>query len=255
MTISAVNGNGSSISALFHQRRADFKAMSQDVQSGNISAAATALQAYQQDAQNIQSQLGASNSGSSSGSPYSSKFQNDIASLTSAIQSGSIASAQTALQAYQQDRTDGEQSVFPGAPTATSGAGPAAFGNDLTKLLQDSVQGNISAAQADAASLVKDLQGATSGAPATSTTTPAADGAGQTQPAGGHHHHHHHGGGGSEAPNNVAQNSLLSGLGGNSNGTNGAGSASNSSPNGLLASLFSQFESIISPTTTSTSAT
>ena len=56
MSISGVNG--ADLRGLFHQRRVDFKAMASAVESGDQTAAQTALQNYQKDVQSIDSAAG-----------------------------------------------------------------------------------------------------------------------------------------------------------------------------------------------------
>lgn len=152
MSISGVNG--ADLRGLFHQRRVDFKAMASAVESGDQTAAQTALQNYQKDVQTIDSAVGPTESSGSS--DFAAQIKTDLSNLTSAVQSGSMSDAQTALKAYEQDKdalfqAASEQS---GATAGTSGV------------------------QSDAAAPPKDIQ------------SPSQSGG----PGAAHHHHHHYAG-------------------------------------------------------------
>jgi hypothetical protein len=184
MSISGISSGSSDVQSLFHQRRADFKAMEAAVKSSDMTSANSALTAYQKGVQNIQTQFGQK-------SPFSSnrggsKFQSDLLNLTSAIQSGSRSDAQGALTTLQQDRhgTAGSTAQANGSTTAAASSA-SSFVQDLTKLVQDTQAGNTSADQADQASLIKVFQALMNG----SNSVSGASG----------HHYHHHGGGVSAA--------------------------------------------------------
>jgi hypothetical protein len=166
MSISGVNGD--TLGALLHQRRLDFKTLTSAVKAGDPNAAKAALQSYQQDVQAIDS-AGGSGGGTELG-PFATKIKTDLSSLVSAVQSGSVADAQTALTAYQQDRHSLRQGDA-GQPTDT-----AALIKDLTSLITAIQSGDATGEQTSAAAAAKDLLAA-------------------TQPGGSdkaHHHHHHH---------------------------------------------------------------
>src|SRR5450631_204335 len=101
MSISSVNQGGAAIQNLFHQRRTDLKSMESAVRSGNITAAQTALTAYQSDIQNLQAQQ--PSGGSASSYTGNTRIQSYPSALPPPVQPGTPASAQSALQAYQQD--------------------------------------------------------------------------------------------------------------------------------------------------------
>jgi len=232
MSISAVNNGGSAIENLFHQRRADFKSMQSAVQSGNITVAQTALAAYQTDIQNLHAQQQSTTPPSS----YSgnTKIQSYLSTLTSSIQSGDLTSAQSALKAYQQDRGSLQESYSSG--NSASSTGQSGFGQDLVKFIQDSLSGNTSAAQSDAANLTKDLQNSVANNQTTSST-------GQVSGAGGHHHHHHHELVQVAATIGTGQ-TLSSGKGGN-DGDDGAGANSGNPAaqlNGSVTNIGNQYQ-------------
>jgi hypothetical protein len=100
----------------------------------------------------------------------------DFNSLGSALQSGNVSAAQSALSAFQQDLQSNPQ---------LSSSQPFGDNNQADRNYQSLVSslqsGNLSSAQKAFASLQTDLQ------------------ATQTTPKKGHGGHHHHGGGGSSA--------------------------------------------------------
>jgi hypothetical protein len=82
----------------FKQRAQDFKALSNALQSGDLSGAQQALTAFQQDVQNV-----------SKSSPWSQLFGqntqagNDLKTLQNALQSGDLTGAQQAFASLKQD--------------------------------------------------------------------------------------------------------------------------------------------------------
>jgi hypothetical protein len=152
MAVSGVAFGDAALRAAFEQRREDFKSMVEAVAAGDITAAQTALAAYQKDVQALQPDP--AESPATSGYSGNAKIQTDLSTLTSAIGAGNIQDAQSTLVAYEQDRSD---AVDP-------------------QLIKDTVAGDASAAQADQASLGADLEALLGGG----------------QVAGTSHHHHHH---------------------------------------------------------------
>jgi hypothetical protein len=101
-----ISGIGSSagtspLAGLYQQRRKDFQSLESAVQSGDASGAKQALAAFQKDSSTIQSSQGgqAASLSPSSSSPVG----QDLASLTQAVQSGDIGTAQKALAQLQGD--------------------------------------------------------------------------------------------------------------------------------------------------------
>ena len=128
--------------------------MASAVESGDPTAAQTALQNYQKDVQTIDSIVGSTESSGSS--DFATQIKTDLSNLTAAVQSGSMSDAQTALKAYEQDK----DAMF---QAASGRSGTAA---------------DASSVQSDAAALPKDIQ------------SPSQSGG----PGATHHHHHHHAG-------------------------------------------------------------
>jgi ribosomal protein S20 len=132
MSVSSVSSGVSSsspfqVSSLWRQRRQDLKTMESAVQAGDLTSAQQALAAFQQDQQALQSARSAAGA-QGQGFQSQNQFQTDLAAFTTAIQSGDLQSAQTALSTLEQDRR-----VHAGGP---SGQGQGAFKTDLQTLLQ-----------------------------------------------------------------------------------------------------------------------
>jgi hypothetical protein len=169
MSINAISGTD--LPGLFHQRRLDFKTLASAVQAGDLTAAQAALQSYQKDTAATDAALasGQPNAGAYDPPPA---IKADLSNLTSAVQSGNITDAQTALQAYAQDRDAQFQPRADSAADATSDVA-----KDLTGIIQAIQSGDASSIQSGSDALAKDLQSMLS-----------AFGAGGAR----HHHHHHH---------------------------------------------------------------
>ncbi len=114
-------------------------------------------------------------------------FQSDFAALLSAVQSGNITTAQSALTSIQSDLQGATAGYSPSStssnsPTsAVAGATSSSPMSDLDALFAAVKSGDMTGAQAALAQFKTDAQSSTQ------------------QATGHHHHHHHHGGGGSEA--------------------------------------------------------
>src|SRR5579863_6172451 len=106
-----------------------FNALSQDLQTGNISAAQKDYATIQQDFQQQQQQQGTSqihhhhHHGGGGGGQQSNQISQALNSLSAALQSNNLSSAQTAFATLQQDL----QQFEPGSPSSgsTSGATPS----------------------------------------------------------------------------------------------------------------------------------
>lgn len=105
MTISGISANSTlyqtSQTTFNTQRRQDFQKLSQALQSGDLSSAQQAFAQLQQGAPGVGQTQGSQQNGQNSqnGSPFS----QDIAALSTALQSGDIAGAQQAFAKLQQD--------------------------------------------------------------------------------------------------------------------------------------------------------
>ena len=98
----------------FHQRRADLRQLSQDLQSGNLAAA-------QQDFNSIQT-LAQGGPFASSGNAFSlSSRQQDFAAIGTALQAGDVAGAQQALTQLQSTFKHQSGTLDP-VPTAATGS-------------------------------------------------------------------------------------------------------------------------------------
>jgi hypothetical protein len=162
MSLSAVGSNANVVD-LFKQRRNAMQAMEAAVQQGSIEAAQQNLATVQQDSQNIQSILDNSN-GSSDTNPYRSTLKTDLTNLTNSVASGDIASAQTALSQFQQDKQAFEGGA--GSPSSTPWQGDSAMGQpnsilgDVQSLFLSALSGDAAGAQNAATSLTNDLKNA-----------------------------------------------------------------------------------------------
>jgi ribosomal protein S20 len=162
MSLSAVGSNANVVD-LFKQRRNAMQAMEAAVQQGSIEAAQQNLATVQQDSQNIQSILDNSN-GSSDTNPYRSTLKTDLTNLTNSVASGDIASAQTALSQFQQDKQAFEGGA--GSPSSTPWQGDSATGQpnsilgDVQSLFLSALSGDAAGAQNAATSLTNDLKNA-----------------------------------------------------------------------------------------------
>lgn len=121
------------------------------------------------------------------GSRKSDAFHGDFASLLSAIQSGDMTSAQSALQTLQSD--------LPSTPALYTASGTSAsqtsVGSDLSSLFSAVKSGDLSAAQSALDQFKSDVA-ARFQENGQQTNGQAAQGSQQVR---GHHRHHHHGGG------------------------------------------------------------
>jgi len=145
------------------------------------------------------------------GSRKSDAFRSDFGSLLSAIQSGDVTSAQSALQTLQSNLPS-TAAVYT-APGTTS-QNPVA--SDLSSLFSAVKSGDLSAAQSALDQFKADVTAKFQ------SQAQGADQNGQTsQQVHGHHHHHHHSGGGLESL-------VSSALNGSSDSTNGSSTDSSS---------------------------
>lgn len=165
MSISGVNF--SQTSALYQQRRLDFKTLASAVQAGDTAAAQAALTSYQQDVLAIGAS-GASSDKKGSGS-FATKIKTDFSNLAAAVQAGNITDAQAALTAYQQDR----QAIRQGNTDQKSDT--SSLVKDLTSLITSIQSGDATGEQSAADAVAKDLQS-------------VAQSGGSDK---AHHHHHH----------------------------------------------------------------
>jgi len=149
-----------------------FSQLSQDLQSGNLTAAqtdyATIVQDFSQ-AGGVASQSGTPTPGgtsSQSGNPIAQEFQQ----LGKDLRAGNLTAAQADFATLQQDFSQGS--------TAWSTQSTSPIAAAFSQLSQDLQSGNLTAAQQDFATIQQDFQ---------------AQAAQAGQGAEGHHHHHHGG--------------------------------------------------------------
>jgi hypothetical protein len=214
MSISAVNG--SSVHALFHQRRVDFKALAQAVEAGDTTASQAALQNYQQDAQAIAADAAPSDSGGAG--DFATQIKTDLSNLTAAVQAGNMTDAQTALAAYEQDKDS-----LRDAGSAQVSDASSAFAQNLTSLLQSVQSGDAEGIKASGTALAKDVQSLS-----------------QSEGSHGvHHHHHHHASPPSGATDAAGETSLVDNPGDQSAG--GAQSTGATSDNDPTSAALAQF--------------
>jgi hypothetical protein len=203
MSVSSVNLDPSIASSSWRstvqQATQDFNQLFQSLQSGNVDSAQQAYSSIQQ----IQAALQQNASGqtsASTASTASNPVASDWSALGQALQSGSLSSAQSALNQLQQDAQSAWQthlqqevqnaqsvySLLQGGGAASTGAtaqagsapGTSSVQSDLNSLSQALQSGNTSSAQQALAQLEQDLQ---------------SSGQASGQGYGGHHHHHHGG--------------------------------------------------------------
>ncbi len=217
----------SAISALFQQRRLDFKTLTSAIDAGDTTAAQDALKSYQNDNNAIGAAGGSSQT--KTGGSFGVKIKTDLSNLTSAVQSGNITDAQAALKTFRQDRQALRQDSASTDPNSTTSS---SLSDDLTKLITAIKSGDASGEQTSADALAKDLLAAVQ--------------SGGTDKAHGHHgHHHHHDGGvaasgdGSVTPSPVASADVSTT---SSTDTSASTSTSNSGdPTSRLAAVLKQF--------------
>ncbi len=189
MSVSNVSLNsGTALSAwqsTKHQTLQDFDQLFQAMQSGSLSGAQQAYALLQQ----LQPSTPAATTGSAAAATATSSVATtaatgtvatDWSSLGTALQSGSLSSAQSAFAKLQQDLTaaadpalNQAQAVYAAMQGTTPLSGASAVSTDLSALQQALQSGNTTSAQSLLAKLEQDLQG--SGGAAF------------------HHRHHHHG--------------------------------------------------------------
>lgn len=155
----------------------EFQGLVSALQQGNL---AGAQQAYASLQQVLPTSTSSGAGNTTSQSAASNTIINDWNALGQALQSGSTATAQSALTTLQQDASSVYATLQWGNNDATTAMqGSNTVQNDLNSLNQALQTGNTSAAQQILAQLQQDLQ--------QSGMQP------QTGTAGGHHHHHHGG--------------------------------------------------------------
>lgn len=116
--------------------------MEDAVKAGNMPAAQAAMSSWRLDTQNIQKMTGNTGNTNVGGvSGVGNPFQNDLNSLTSAIQSGNSGAAQSSLAKLGVDR----QNVA--VSTGQTGQAPSEFLNDLQAMLQSVQAAHPSASQ------------------------------------------------------------------------------------------------------------
>ncbi len=123
--------------------------------------------------------------GSVAGSPKADAFRGDFASMLSAVKSGDMTAAQSALQSLQSDLGSATATY---SPSSTNGSSQNPVADDLTSLFAAVKSGDVSGAQSA-------LEAFKSGVSAKANAQVASPSGGQ-QPVRGHGRHHHHGGGG-----------------------------------------------------------
>jgi hypothetical protein len=175
MAVDALGSNSSSSTLeLLKELREARKAMEASVQSGDMQGAQQNLATIQRDTQTLQASRGTPD-GSQDNNPYRSVLKTDLSNLMSAVQSGDIGTAQSALATFQQDK----QAMFGPPPndaaTDTSGTTGNPFLDDLKALLTSAVSGDSSGVEKAATALQKDLQSAS--VEGTASSTQPADGA------------------------------------------------------------------------------
>ena len=225
MSVSGVSQ--SDLYALLLQRRLDFQTMSKAVKAGNTSAAQGALTSYQADVQSIDAATGTSDADSTTqSSPFATKIKTDLTTLTSAVQSGDMSSAQSALKAYAQDQASFGSGANDGDADDTS----SSIVKDLTGLVSSIQSGDSSGTQTSADALVKDLQSILQGSGG---------------PQGAHGHHHHHGG----PPPTDAQNNTTD----PTSGTTSATASTTNDSSDPLTQLLNDFTNLVKEMTQGTS--
>ncbi len=145
MSTAAISNNlvTSQVSSYFQQRRADLQQLSQDLQSGNLTAAQQDFSAIQTLAQNGPFAKGVAFS--------SSARQNDFAAIGQALQSGDLAGAQQALAQLQSTFHNHHQHAeLPPAVIVNLGSAPT--GSAPTTSTPSSAASSQSATQATSTS-------------------------------------------------------------------------------------------------------
>src|SRR5215510_9111283 len=138
MSINAINRTD--LAGLLNQRRLDFRTLASAVQAGDLTAAQAALQSYQNDTTATDAAAASAPAGDAPN--LSPAIKADLSNLTSAIQSGSITDAQSALRTYAQDRDAQAQ------PRADStGDATMNVAKDLTGIVQAIQSGDTSGIQ------------------------------------------------------------------------------------------------------------
>ncbi len=188
MSVSNVSLNsGAALSAWHatkHQALQDFDQLFQAMQSGSLSGAQQAYAALQQLQPSTPTATVGSAAATATGSVTTAAATGTVAtdwsSLGTALQSGSLSSAQSAFAKLQQDlevATDPTlnqaQAVYAAMQGTAPASGASAVSTDLSALQQALQSGNTTSAQSVLAKLEQDLQG--SGVAVL------------------HHRHHHHG--------------------------------------------------------------
>jgi ribosomal protein S20 len=128
------NLNSSMMSQL-HQRRDDFRSLAKAVEQGDMTSAQSALTALQKDLASSDTTSGSGTNADSN--PLAAKIKTDFSALTTAVQSGNAADAQSALKALKADRGPPPGPPPGGDPDGDQAGGPQAFMQDLAKLVSD----------------------------------------------------------------------------------------------------------------------
>jgi ribosomal protein S20 len=160
--------------------KTDLSNLMNAVQAGDISAAQSALQTFQQDRQATRGP-GPIDALSSKANPTGNPFLDDLKALLTSALSGDASGVQNAATALQKDlqSVDGTTSNTP-APDSASASGQSQnpFLDDLKALIDAAQSKDTAGMQHAAKDLAQDIQNAIGGAP--------------SGKVGGHHHHHHH---------------------------------------------------------------
>jgi ribosomal protein S20 len=161
--------------------KTDLSNLMSAVQGGNLDAAQSALQTFQQDRQAVPGPNDASfPAASSSGNP----FLDDLKALLTSALSGDTSGMQTAATALQKDLQSASGDATASGTQATDAATAATdqtqnpFLGDLSKLIDAAQSNDTAGMQTAAKDLAHDIQSAV--------------GSVASAHVGGHHHHHHH---------------------------------------------------------------
>jgi outer membrane protein assembly factor BamD (BamD/ComL family) len=156
-----------------------FQQLSQDLQSGNLSAAQQDYSTIQQDFQNQTPQVQHHHHRfEGSQETQQSQFAQLFAQLGQDLQSGDLKSAQSAFTSLQKVLPSYYQQTTSSTSSTSTSQSQNPVAQAFQQLSQDLQSGNLSAAQQDYSTIQQDFQGQTSEV---------------------HHHHHHRSGGSQES--------------------------------------------------------
>ena len=153
MSVQSLSSNAP-ILDLFKQRRDAMQSMESAVQSGDLTTAQQSLSQVQAATQTLQGgQNQQSPSDGAPNNPYASTLKADLTSLMSAVQSGDLAGAQSALQQFQTDKGNAPWMSNATQSQSQNGSNPSSapsFLEALAKGSQSGASGLATFLQADA---------------------------------------------------------------------------------------------------------